>query len=194
MQFRCSTVSSGQVVCFVIHGLLRCSCTRSSASLDQTITRTDAYIHGCMCACSFAVDHARMHAAQCMQADDGFVSCVRCDIPRISLSRRYFTVRAVITRSVYLEFPELLFLVNCAAVDCSWRDSYDAVKTVCSYRWDMKFYRASAIQESLERLHYPIIAHYQWRWQTDNAEIIIFHRCLMIRTLRYSINFNVSRL
>lgn len=84
MQFRCSAVSSGQVVCFVIHGLLRCSCTRTSASLDQTITRTNAYMYTVACA-RVALRWTSAHACSPMQAN-GFVSCVRCDTSRISLT------------------------------------------------------------------------------------------------------------
>lgn len=190
VQFRCSTVSSGQVVRSVIHGLLRCSCTRSSASLDQTITRTDAYIHGCMRACCFAVDHAR-NAYGPMYAG-GRRLCFLCEVRYTAdFARRYFTERAVITRSVYLEFPELLFPVNCAAVDCFWRDSYDAVKTVCSYRYEtLSCLRDAKTQRG--KLRCPIMAHYQRRW-LDRQRRSNNIRCLTITTFHCG-NFSVSRL
>jgi len=121
VQFRCSTVSSGAKLCassYMVY--FDCSCTR--ASLDQTITRTNAYTHGRM---RVALRWTSAHACGPMHAGEWRLRFL-CEVhihrgfhsPLFYWARRYYPIRLF----VYLEFSELLFLVNWTAVDCSWRD------------------------------------------------------------------------
>lgn len=68
-------------------------------------------MHTYMVACArVALRWTSVHACSPMHASERQL-CFLCEVRYIAdFAHRYFTERPVITRSVYLEFPELLFL------------------------------------------------------------------------------------